>query len=76
MADKNNTNKTKTLQDIANYTFTKGINTETSPETQPESTYRAALNVVKETENEQNFLATEYSNEFRIKLPGKVLHSN
>ena len=76
MADKNNTNKTKTLQDIANYTFTKGINTETSPETQPESTYRAALNVVKETENEQNFLATEYSNEFRLKLPGKVLHSN
>jgi hypothetical protein len=76
MADKNNTNKTKTLQDIANYTFTKGINIETSPETQPESTYRAALNLIKESEDEQNFLATEYSNEFRIKLPGKVLHSN
>ena len=75
MAEQNN-NKTRSLQDTKNYTFTKGMNTETSPETQPESTYRAALNIVKESEEEQNFLATEYSNTFRIKLPGKVLHSN
>ena len=75
MAEQNN-NKTRSLQDTKNYTFTKGMNTETSPETQPESTYRAALNIIKESEEEQNFLATEYSNTFRIKLPGKVLHSN
>jgi hypothetical protein len=75
MAEQNN-NKTRSLQDTKNYTFTKGMNTETSPETQPKDTYRAALNIIKESEEEQNFLATEYSNTFRLKLPGKVLHSN
>ena len=75
MAEKNNNNN-KSLNDVKNYTFTKGMNIETSPETQPVDTYRAALNIVKESEEEQNFLATEYSNTFRIKLPGKVLHSN
>jgi hypothetical protein len=77
MADQNNINKTKTLQDVANYTFTKGMNQDASPEAQPKDTYRAALNMVKESsEGDENFLTTEYSNTFRIKLPGKVLHSN
>jgi hypothetical protein len=75
MAEQNN--KTRTLQDIANYTFTKGINQDASPDAQPKDTYRAALNMVKESsEGDENFLTTEYSNAFRLKLPGKVLHSN
>jgi|LakMenEpi03Aug12_release.lakeMendotaPanAssembly.Ray.scaffolds.fasta_scaffold02148_6 hypothetical protein len=76
MAEQNN-NKTRSLQDIKNYTFTKGMNDDASPEAQPADTYRAALNMVKESsEGDENFLTTEYSNAFRIKLPGKVLHSN
>jgi len=76
MAEQNN-NKTRSLQDIKNYTFTKGMNNDASPEAQPADTYRAALNMVKESsEGDENFLTTEYSNAFRIKLPGKVLHSN
>jgi hypothetical protein len=72
-----NSNKTRSFQDIKNYTFTKGINVDASPEAQPADTYRAALNMVKESsEGDENFLTTEYSNAFRIKLPGKVLHSN
>ena len=76
MAEQNN-NKTRSLQDIKNYTFTKGMNDDASPEAQPADTYRAALNMVKESsEGDENFLTTEYSNAFRLKLPGKVLHSN
>lgn len=76
MADQNN-NNTRSLQDVKNYTFTKGMNDDASPEAQPADTYRAALNMVKESsEGDENFLTTEYSNAFRIKLPGKVLHTN
>ena len=76
MAEQNN-NNTRSLQDVKNYTFTKGMNDDASPEAQPADTYRAALNMVKESsEGDENFLTTEYSNAFRIKLPGKVLHSN
>ena len=76
MAEQNN--KTRTLQDIANYTFTKGINQDASPDAQPKDTYRAALNVLKESsEGDENFLTSEYSNlDLNIKLPGKILNSN
>lgn len=70
-------NKTTSLTDIKNYTFTKGINLDASPEAQPENTYRVALNMLKESsEGDVNFLTTEYSNEFKTKLPGKILSSN
>ena len=76
MAEQNN--KTRTLQDIANYTFTKGINQDASPDAQPKDTYRAALNVLKESsEGDENYLTSEYSNlDLNIKLPGKILNSN
>lgn len=70
-------NKTTSLTDIKNYTFTKGINLDASPEAQPENTYRVALNMLKESsEGDVNFLTTEYSNTFKVKLPGKILSSN
>ena len=73
MADKNTTS----LTDVKNYTFTKGINLDASPEAQPENTYRVALNMLKESsEGDVNFLTTEYSNQFKLRLPGKILSSN
>ena len=72
-----NNNNTTSLTDVKNYTFTKGINLDASPEAQPENTYRVALNMLKESsEGDVNFLTTEYSNEFRLRLPGKILSSN
>jgi hypothetical protein len=72
-----NVNKTRTLQDSTNYSFNKGMNQDTPIDSQPKDTYRAALNMVRESsEGDENYLTSEYSNTFRITLPGKVLHSN
>ena len=57
--------------------YSKGINTDISPELQPENTYRSALNMVKESsEGDLTYLTTEYSNIFKLILPGKILHAN
>ena len=63
--------------DIKQYSFDKGMCMDMSPEATPVGMYSSALNYVLESsEGDINFLTTEYSNVFKLELPGKIIHAN